>query len=322
MILLYYFMLKKFWNVLKAKKGKILINIVLLFSLKTGVKVKNFDFEMDSARIERVIEFIETDNDLTVERIFEIKGGDESIFVEGLTTNNGGVGRNIRRKAYSKLVDGKKPNTSPSPDSMSVGITSSTELRARVYSPNGEEISNNPSNLNTRGQTHPSRKSYGKIMRELECQANNTKVRLDFDDGTYEIENSDLVGADELSDKLADQIYDEIRVSKNDVADIARNLGYKEMNIEKVKNHVFKNKHYLDRLFPLEPVEYRKFDSDLQQALAWKRLEYGVHTEEDKIWLMHEYAEYHHEKIHNSGYSETHDRAQKRFNGAPWKNNY
>jgi len=29
-----------------------------------------------------------------------------------------------------------------------------------------------------------------------------------------------------------------------------------------------------------------------------------------------------HEKTHNSGYSEAHDRAQKRFDGAPWKTNY
>ena len=40
------------------------------------------------------------------------------------------------------------------------------------------------------------------------------------------------------------------------------------------------------------------------------------------MWLMHEYAEQHHEKTHNCGYSEAHDRAQKRFDGAPWKNNY
>ena len=63
-------------------------------------------------------------------------------------------------------------------------------------------------------------------MRELECQANDTKVRLDFDGRTYEIENSDFISADELSDKLADQIYDEIRVSKSDIADIAKNLGF------------------------------------------------------------------------------------------------
>ena len=94
------------------------------------------------------------------------------------------------------------------------------------------------------------------------------------------------------------------------------------MNIKKVKNHVFKNKHYLDRLFPLESVEYREFDPDLQQALAQKRLEYGVHTEKNKIWLMDEYAEPHREKTHNSGYSEAHDRAQRRFDGAQWNNNY
>ena len=64
-------MLKKFLNVLNAKKGEILITIVLLFTVKTGIKVKNFDFEINSHRIERV----ETDNDLTVDQIIEIKGG-------------------------------------------------------------------------------------------------------------------------------------------------------------------------------------------------------------------------------------------------------
>ena len=97
------------------------------------------------------------------------------------------------------------------------------------------------------------------------------------------------------------------RVSKNDLADIAKNLSYKEVNIEKVKNHVFKNKHYFDRLFSLEPG---------------KRLQSGTYTEKDKIWLMHEYAEQYHERTHDSGYSEAYDRAEKRFNGAPWKNNY
>ena len=312
-------MLKKILNVLNAKKGEILINIVLLFTFKTVIKVKNFEFEINSHRIERV----ETGNDLTVDQIIEIKGGQ---FVDGFTQDTHYVGRNIRRKVRGKIDNPKRGNIlytrAPIPSGRNIGPATITIVRARGYSPNGEEVSNNPVNLNAQGKSHPSRKSYGKIMRELECQANDTKVRVDFDDRTYEIENSNFVSADELSDKLADQIYDEIRASKSDVADIAKNLGCKQVNIEKVKNHVFKNKHYLDRLFPLEPVEYREFDPDLQQALAWKRLEYGVHTEEDKIWFMHEYAEQHHEKTHNSGYSEAHDRAQKRFDGAPWNNNY
>jgi len=282
-------MLKKFLNVLNGKKGEILINIVLLFTLKTGIKVKNFDFEMDSQRIERVIDSTETDNDLTVNQIIEIKGGQ---FVDGFTQDTHCVGRNIRRKVRSKIDNPKKGNIlytrAPIPSRRNIGPASITVVRARGYSPSGE----NPQNLNG----HPSKKSYGKIMRELECQANDTKVRLKFDGRTYEIENSDFVSADELSDRLAGQIYDEIKASKSDVAGIAKNLGCKEVNIEKVKNHVFKNKHYLDRLFPLEPIECREFDPYLQQALAWKRLEYGVHIEEDKIWLMHEYAEQHHEK--------------------------
>ena len=74
------------------KKSKILINIVLLFTFKTGRKIKNFDFKIDSPRIEKVINFNDINNDLILERIIEIKNGDTSVFVERLTINNGNNG--------------------------------------------------------------------------------------------------------------------------------------------------------------------------------------------------------------------------------------
>ena len=123
----------------------------------------------------------------------------------------------------------------------------------------------------------------------------------------------------ELSSNLADQIYDSIRECDTDICDIAENLGFKADNIKNVKDHVFYNKHYLDRV---EPVEYRRFDANIQQALAWKRLETGTHTQEDITWIEHECAERHHELKYGSGYSKAHDQAQSRFDGAPWEDQF
>ena len=118
-------------------------------------------------------------------------------------------------------------------------------------------------------------------MRELERQSSSKKVEIEFGDQIYTIKNPYCEDAYELGYKLADQIYDSIRESDTDICDIAQNLGFKADNIKNVKDHVFYNKHYLDRLAPTEPVEYRRFDANIQQALAWKRLETGTHTQSD-----------------------------------------
>ena len=78
----------------------------------------------------------------------------------------------------------------------------------------------------------------------------------------------------------------------------------------------------MDRYVPLEPAEFKQFDPDLQQAMAWKRLEQGTHTPDDINWIKHEFAEQNYEKKYGPGYSEAHDYAQSRFDGAPWDNNF
>ena len=67
-----------------------------------------------------------------------------------------------------------------------------------------------------------------------------------------------------------------------------------------------------------DQIERKQFDPNLQQALAWKRLETGTHTQDDVTWIKHECAERHHELKYGSGYDEAHNRAQTRFDGAPW----
>lgn len=84
---------------------------------------------------------------------------------------------------------------------------------------------------------------------------------------------------------------------------------------------MFLNKHILDRYGPSE-TEYKRFDSNLQQALAWNRLKSGRFVSEDIEWLKHECAKRHHELKYNAGYSESHNRAQTRFEVNPWEDHW
>ena len=48
---------------------------------------------------------------------------------------------------------------------------------------------------------------------------------------------------------LADDAYDAIRTNKHDVSNIAKNTGFKEKNIQRIKDHLFYDKHFLIVLF-------------------------------------------------------------------------
>jgi hypothetical protein len=140
---------------------------------------------------------------------------------------------------------------------------------------------------------------------------------------TYIIRNPYNDSAYELSEKLAEKIYNQIRESDTDVCDIAQNLGFKADNIQNVKDHVFYNEHVLDRYGPDEiKLKHKRFDATLEQALAWKPIEAGIHRQDDIEWIKHECAERHHELKYDSGYSEAHDRAQSRYDGYPWENKF
>ena len=160
-------------------------------------------------------------------------------------------------------------------------------------------------------------------MRELDKQSNKKIIIIQVADQICTIKNPYRQNADELGYKLANQIYDSIRESDTDICDIAENLGFKADNIKNVKDHVFYQKHKLDQYVSLgEASEYKRFDPYIQQALAWKRLETGTHTQDDITWIKHECAERHHELKYGSGYSEAHNRAQTRFDSVPWENNF
>lgn len=112
---------------------------------------------------------------------------------------------------------------------------------------------------------------------------------------------------------------DSIRKNSADVEAIAANTGIKSYNIQKVKDHVFYKEHLLDKYVDYGiPAEMARFDSDLNQAQAWKRLEEGTHTDQDITWLKHEAAESWYEIKHNAGYTEAHEAAEKKWPGNPW----
>jgi hypothetical protein len=104
----------------------------------------------------------------------------------------------------------------------------------------------------------------------------------------YSLKNPYCEGPYELVDKSADQIYDSIRECDTNICDIVENLGFKADNIKNVKDHIFYNEHDLDRYE--SNIERRQFDSNLQQGLARKRLETGIHIKDDITWIKHECA--------------------------------
>ena len=160
-------------------------------------------------------------------------------------------------------------------------------------------------------------------MDELERQRNKKTVIIELNGKEYKIKNPYLEGADQLQFSLAEQLYDSIRCDKTDVKDISEASTLKIENVQKCKDHIFYNKHLLDQ-YAAQGVksEYKRFDPNLLQALAWERLKAGIRTEEDLEWLRHEFVEQKYEKENNSGYAEAHAYAQSRFNGDPWKDNW
>ena len=165
--------------------------------------------------------------------------------------------------------------------------------------------------------------SYIDVMKKLEKQSSKNISEIEVGDQIYSLKNPDHMKADELKYLLAEKMYDSIRERDTDICDIAENIGFKADTIKNVKDHVFYQKHKLDTYACLgEASEYKRFDPSLPQALAWKRLETGTHTQDDVTWIKHECAERHYELKYNSGYKKAHESAQKHFDGDPWKNNF
>lgn len=103
--------------------------------------------------------------------------------------------------------------------------------------------------------------------------------------------------------------YGLVRSMKTDCKRIAKNTGFKEEDIERIKNHIFNKKHKLEG-------GTKRFDPDYEMGQSWQRLIDGRKIEErDIILLNHEFLE---SILMDEGlsYDEAHEKAQRLYNYA------
>lgn len=86
-------------------------------------------------------------------------------------------------------------------------------------------------------------------------------------------------------DDEAEDYYTKIRNIKTDIKEISKNTGWSEASIEKIKNHVFYNKHIL------REGNISLLNADYNMAVAWQRLINGNYEDRDILLLKHEYLE-------------------------------
>ncbi|MBD1229604.1 hypothetical protein IQ211_19340 [Xenorhabdus griffiniae] len=101
----------------------------------------------------------------------------------------------------------------------------------------------------------------------------------------------------------AEKHYDNIRADSSDIAAIAKNTGWKESHIARIKDHVFFKEHQLDR-------GVGRFDADPGMVNAWSRLKKGDHVQSDINLLRHEYFESKFEGIFRTNYRTAHDKTE------------
>jgi hypothetical protein len=105
-------------------------------------------------------------------------------------------------------------------------------------------------------------------------------------------------------EQYAPEAYDSIRRNAFDVAEIARNTGWLEFRIKRIKDHLFYRQHQLD-------YGFARFDPDPDIADAWMRLEQGNFNTEDLRLLEHEYFESRFEGIFYTNYRTAHEATER-----------
>lgn len=108
-------------------------------------------------------------------------------------------------------------------------------------------------------------------------------MHYDFADGEYrpDYKLSDI----DIIDQLGNQMYEEFRMTNDDIMEIANNTGWSVEDVTTVKNHVFN-----DVVLKDDGV-YGTLDSYYEQAPAWQRLIDGNYFKSDVLLLEHELFE-------------------------------
>lgn len=120
----------------------------------------------------------------------------------------------------------------------------------------------------------------------------------------------------EKAQEHAEKYYESVRHMKTDVRRIANNTGFSEEDVQKIKNHVFMEKHDLGNGEP----EY--FYPDYSMAQSWQRLIDGKNIQPHDITLLnHEIME---RQLMEQGYSqvEAHSITEKLYNYAKESRDY
>lgn len=131
---------------------------------------------------------------------------------------------------------------------------------------------------------------------------------------------------DDAQQAWANDAYEVIRASTNDVRDMVENLatvvrpdgtvGFTEQEISQIKQHVFHDEHRMsifDRDGHVVGYENGRFDADADMAEAWMRLSRGEPLPSDIKLLEHELAESSYLQQHpDASYREAHAYADSR----------
>ena len=105
----------------------------------------------------------------------------------------------------------------------------------------------------------------------------------------------------EFFEKQATRYYNQQILNDEDIKKISKNTSFTENEILKIKNHLMREEHLFKN------GEKRKFDVDIDIALAWQRLIKGENIlESDIILLNHELTELLYMKEHNCPYEQAH----------------
>lgn len=114
--------------------------------------------------------------------------------------------------------------------------------------------------------------------------------------------------------KHSEMYYEEIRHRSTDVKMIAKNTGYAEEDINKIKNYLFMESHKLDS-------GYKRFDASFDIATSWQRLMENKIEKHDITLLKHELMEM---ELVNNGMSQrqAHNYAENQYNYGKESNEY
>lgn len=107
-------------------------------------------------------------------------------------------------------------------------------------------------------------------------------------------------------DTEAENFYNKIRQTKEDISKISKNTGWSIKSIKQIKNHVFYNEHIL------YDGSKGLLDADYDMAVAWQRLINGNYENRDILLLKHEYLESIVESRYNISNKEAHEIVSKK----------